>query len=994
VTPDGRINHFAGSPSGVSGFVGDLGAPGLARLSRPSGLAVSGNFLYIADTGNSRIRRVDLENNNITTYAGDGTTGANGDGGVATSANLNNPVGLAFDAAGNLYIADRANHRIRRVDAITKNITTVAGTGLPGAAGDDAAATAAQLNSPNDVAVDAAGNVYIADQGNHRIRRIMTNGVIKSVAGTGQFGFGADNGPALLAPLNAPAAIEVDPQGNLFIADNGNLRVRRLTASTGTSNRNPVITSTLSDQTLVVGQTLELPLSATDADSDNVTFTLSNAPDFTTITNANPAQRSATLRLAPTQTGTFNGVLVQAGDGKGGTATSTSFKITVNEATGANRPPTANANTLAATAEATSTNGATINLVGQGSDPDGDALTFTWFNGASSIAAGATASTTLALGTHSLKLVVSDGRGGMAMTAVQIVVVRDTTAPVISNLPANVTISATSTSGAAVTFSLPIANDAVDGAIAVTASRASGSTFPLGTTTVSFTARDTRNNEATASFTVTVTSGGSSGGSTPASYTITTFAGTGEFGFAGDGGAALSANFRNLVSLSRDKDGNLLLADQLARVIRRITPDGASIRTVAGNGQSGNNGDNSYGIYASFGAVAGEAADGLGNLYISDSAFHRVRRITADGKITNFVGSSAGQSGATGDQGMAASARLNRPTALAVDAQNNLYILDGGNSRVRRVDVTTNIITTYAGAGINGYGGDGGSATGANFSYPSGMAFDAQGNLFIADRSNHRIRRVDAATQTVTTVAGNGTLGFSGDGGQAVNASLNLPTDVAVDAAGNLYIVDQGNHRIRRVRASDRVIETIAGDGIQSFGGDGGPAPQARFNAPTAINVAVDGSVFVADNGNLRIRKLAPVGNTPPPTNRNPVITSALGNQSLTVNQTVNLSLAATDENGDAVTFTLLNAPSFATITNANPAQRTATLRLAPTQAGTFNNVQVRATDSKNGATTSAAFNLTVTESGSGGGNQAPVIQALANQTVTRGQAIDVEVRA
>jgi hypothetical protein len=209
-----------------------------------------------------------------------------------------------------------------------------------------------------------------------------------------------------------------------------------------------------------------------------------------------------------------------------------------------------------------------------------------------------------------------------------------------------------------------------------------------------------------------------------------------------------------------------------------------------------------------------------------------------------------------------------------------------------------------------------------------------------------------------------------------------------VDAAGNLYIVDQSNHRIRRVRASNRVIETIAGTGLQSFGGDNGPAARAQLSAPTAVNVAADGAVFIGDTGNLRIRKLTPVAAA---TNRNPVITSALPPQSLTANQPLDVTLAATDEDGDAVTFTLLNAPSFASIVNANPAQRTATLRLAPTQAGTFNGVQVRATDSQNGTATSAAFNFVVTE---GSGNRAPVIQAIANQTVTRGQVIDVELRA
>ncbi len=963
ITTDGRIAHFAGSSQGISGSQGDFGTAASARLTRPAALAMDaqGN-VYIADSGNHRIRRVDVNSNIITTYAGNGGAGFNGDGGPATSASLNNPTGLAFDAQGNLFIVDRNNQRIRRVDAATKVISTIAGSGTQGSAGDDGAATSAQLNNPTDVVVDAQGNVLITDYGNHRIRRV-SNQTIKTIAGTGLQGFSGDSGPALQARLNTPAGIAVDAQGNVYFGDAGNLRVRRLSGGSGgsgggTTNRAPVITSTITNQSLTRGQTVELPLSANDEDGDSVAFTLSGAPSFASITNANPAQRTATLHLAPTEAGTFNNIQVQATDGKGGTAMSAAFNVTVNEPSANNRPPTASANTLPATVEATSRNGAQVTLNSSGNDLDGDPLTFTWSDGNAAIATGANTTATLALGTHSIKLTVADNRGGQTTTTSQTVVVQDTTSPVFGNVPSDINAQATSGSGANVTFNLPTATDAVDGNVAVTAEPPSGSLFPVGTTTVNFTARDTRNNTGRASFRVTVTAGGTGGGGTT-SFAISTYAGNGSYGFSGDGGPAVDATLRSITALNHDKDGNLLIVDGQSRNVRRVNAQGV-ISTVAGNGANANSGDNGTAIYASFGAPGGVAADAQGNLYVSDSSFHRVRKIAPDGRIAHFAGSLTGVGGAVGDNGTATSARLSRPGALAVDAQGNLFILDAGNHRVRRVDVATNIITNYAGIGA-GFSGDGGPATIASLNNPTGIAIDAQGNLFIADRGNQRIRRVDAVTKIITTVAGSGVQGFSGEEGSATDAQLNNPSDVSVDGNGNLFIADQSNQRLRRVDGSSRVIKTLAGSSIASFEGDGGPAAQARLNLPSSVDVAANGSVFVGDAGNLRVRKLTPAGPAPQP-NRLPVISSALGNQELTKGQTLDLPLSASDEDGDSVSFTLTGAPAFASIINANPAQRTATLRLAPTETGTFNNVQVQATDSKGGKATSAAFSIKVND--------------------------------
>jgi sugar lactone lactonase YvrE len=194
---------------------------------------------------------------------------------------------------------------------------------------------------------------------------------------------------------------------------------------------------------------------------------------------------------------------------------------------------------------------------------------------------------------------------------------------------------------------------------------------------------------------------------------------------------------------------------------------------------------------------------------------------------------------------------------VAVDAAGNLLIADYGNRRIRRVDGTTGIITTVAGNGNGGFSGDGGAATSASMYNPGGVAVDAAGNLLIADTDSHRIRRVDGTTGIITTVAGNGTSGFSGDGGAATSASLYNPVGVAVDAAGNLLIADYWNHRIRRVDGPTGIITTVAGSVNPGFSGDGGPATSASLFWPGGVAVDAAGNLLIADTGTSRIRQVS-----------------------------------------------------------------------------------------------------------------------------------------
>lgn len=989
ITADGRIDHFAGDRNGSPGSTGDFGTAAGARLRQPRGLFVDKNDkLYIADSGNNRIRVVDIATGIINTVAGTGFAGYTGDGAIASTLSLNNPISVAVDTNLNLFIADSSNHRVRRVDGATQIMTTLAGNGTAGFGGDDGPSASSQLSNPTGVAVDGLGNVFIADQNNQRVRRVSkATGKIRTVAGNGTVGFSGDNGPATQAQMSGPADVASDASGDtVYVADAGNLRVRKLSAGAASVNHSPVITSAIGNQTLTTGQTLDLPLTATDEDNDNVVFSLINAPAFASIINASPAQRTATLRLTPTTAGTFSGVQVRADDGKGGSATSSAFNITVNNPAPNNQPPTATAGALPAMIEATSAAGASVNLSGSGSDPDNDPISFTWKDGATVIATTANATVTLGLGQHSITLTVTDSKSAATTTNAQAVLVKDSTPPVINGVPAAITVPATSAAGAVVNYTLPTATDLVSGNVPVNASVASGATFPVGTTTVQFTATDAASNAAMASFTVTVTpfTGGGDCPTGDQSYTISTHAGSGIYGYNGDNGPATDARMRQISDVARDKDGNVYIADINSRVVRRVGTNGI-ITTIAGIGAGGNTGDGNQATSATFSAPSGVVVDSKGNIYVADRDNNRVR-IISNGVINNFAGSSAGTAGSTGDGGNATSARLRQPRGLAVDKDDNLYIADSGNHRIRKVDAVTKVITTVAGNGVPGFSGDGENALTANFNLPVDVAVDATGDLYIADSFNHRIRKVVKATQLMSTVAGTGTGGFTGDNGPATSARLNNPSSIAVDCGGNLYIADAWNNRVRRVTRSSNTIRTIAGMNQAGFSGDGGPATDASLSQPVAVAIDENGNtVFVADFGNQRVRKLTG-GNVPPPPQNNPPTIGNIASQTVTVGQTLDVPLVASDpDNGDQVTFSLLNAPAFATLINQNPAQRTATLHIAPTtanQVGTTNGVIVQISDGKGGTGQSNAFSLTVNSSG-GTTNRPPTAVIVGGASVT-----------
>ena len=308
---------------------------------------------------------------------------------------------------------------------------------------------------------------------------------------------------------------------------------------------------------------------------------------------------------------------------------------------------------------------------------------------------------------------------------------------------------------------------------------------------------------------------------------ITTVAGGGT-GDLGDGGTATDATFSSHpMRVAGDRAGNLFVADAHHARIRKIDTATQIIDTVAGCGVEGYSGDDGTAVHAQIASPHGTALDQHGNIYIADLKNDRIRMVDAStGTITTVAG--AGEHGYSGDGGPATEAMLASPIAVTVSGNGDLYIADHRNSRIRMVDATTGIITTVAGVGEQGFLGDGGPATLAAISLPRDVALDAEGNLYIADGANNRIRKVDS-NGTITTVVGTGRTEFSDDGDPAHKASLSMPYSIALDPAGNLFIVDTGSYRVRRIDASTGVITTVAGNGSYGFSGDGGPAIDATL---------------------------------------------------------------------------------------------------------------------------------------------------------------------
>jgi sugar lactone lactonase YvrE len=731
-----RGQNFPTVISTVAGGGSSDNVPATSSPVAPSSVAVdSAGNLFIADFRNNRIRKVDT-GGIITTVAGNGAASFSGDGGPATSASLNNPQGVAIDGAGNLFIADFANSRIRKVDHATQVITTVAGNGTASFAGDGGPATSAEVNSPVGVAVDSSGNLFIADTGNFRVRKVdHTSQNISTAAGNGTGASSGDGGPATSAGTEAET-VAVDSSGNLFIADFGNNRIRKV-----------------------------------DTGGTITTFAGNGTNGFT---------------------------------GDGGPATS---------------------------AELWTPRGITVDSAGNLFIAD----------------------------SNNFRIRKVDLSGN------------------ISTVAGNGNFNFSGDGGPATSAGMAPTGVAVDSA---------GNLFsadPAGPGQGENRVR--RIDHST--------------------HVITTVAGNGNPSFLGDGGPATSASLQTPQGVAQDAAGNIFIADSNNSLIRKVDTHGV-ITTVAGGGTSGpgDGGPATSAALASPAAVVLDAA-GTGVLFIADTQNQRIRKVDLSGTITTVAGN--GTNAFSGDGGPATSANLNFPGGVAVDGAGNVFIADTTNNRVRKVD-TGGTITTVAGNGTFGFSGDGGPAINASLEGPDGVALNSAGDIFIADTSSQRIRKVDHATQTITTVAGNGTQAFAGDGGPATSASLFNPFAVAVDNAGNLLIGDFGNQRIRKVN-SNGIITTIAGNGTASFSGDGGSAAGAGVHSPAGLAVDPIGNFFIADSGNNRIRRVV----TPPDF----AIAANPASATIRAGQSASFTFTVTPGGGfnSAVTFSCSGLPALSTCT-------------------------------------------------------------------------------
>jgi sugar lactone lactonase YvrE len=785
-----------------------------------------------------------------------GNPGYSGDGGPATSAQLSQPAGVAMDSAGNLYIADTYNERIREVVAATGKIQTIVGIFPGGYSGDGGPATSAQLSQPQGVAVDAAGNVYIADTANSVIREVVAaTGKIQTVAGIGPVGFfsncgySGDGGPATSAEMCGPTRIVVDNStGNLYIADSANNVIREAIAATG-----KIYT--------VAGN----GWGGYSGDGGPATSAQLNYPGDIALDNvgnvyiADTYNHSTREVLAATGTiKTIAGNGTEGYSGDGGLATSARLSYPQ----GLALDPAGNVyiaqSGYSVIREVMASSGTIQTIVGQG-----DNCSTGYFGDYDAATASDLCYPTA---------ITVDGGGNFYIADTGWSVVRKVTGLNFPPTPAGVSVtqwvsiqsvSPQKATGVATPASQGGKQEYVPGAIGTCwfdSGKYNSCAIPITFTPAWPGARNVPLTVQTGSgkSTFALTGAGTGPLAAFSPGIIGTFAGNRTYapGYSGDGGPALSADLNYPVGIALDSVGNVYIADTSNHRIREVVAATGNIQTIAGNGVAGYSGDGGSATSASLSYPQGVAVDGAGNVYISDTSNHRIREVVAaTGTIKTIAGN--GISGYSGDGGPATSAALDFPGRVAVDSAGNVFIPDGYNSVIREVVAATGNIQTIAGNGTFSYSGDGGPATSAGLHFPRDVAVDIFGNVYIADTGNNVIREVVAATGQIRTIAGTGDQGYyySGDGGPATSAQLNTPYGIAVDMFGDVYIADSFNNAIREVVAATGTIETIGGYG-PNYLGDGGPATSASLVTPESVALDSAGNIYIAETFNNVIRSI------------------------------------------------------------------------------------------------------------------------------------------
>ena len=864
----GDLYTLAGSAGGVEGHSGDTGSATSALLGHVNDVVAdsSGN-LYIADTSNNRVQEVaatthtqfgvSMTAGDIYTIAGSasGTSGSSGDGGVATSALLSSPTGVALDSSDNLYIADQANNRVQFVAAAacssscpwglsstgTGDIYTIAGTGTAGHTGDGGAATSAHLDLPTGVALDSSGNLYIADQYNNRVQFVaaascssscrwglsatITNDIY-TIAGSasGTSGHSGDGSAATSALLDGPDALSLDSSGNLYIADAGNSRVQFVAAAACTTS---------------------CPLGLSSTTANDIYTIAGSATGSSGSTGDGSAATSALL------------------DDNWGVAVDSSGDLYIGD-TDNNRVQFVAASSCSSSCPwglSATTKGDIYTIAGSATGSGGEAgergpATSALLDGVTGLGLDASGNLLLADPYNYEVQLVPTSACSASCSWAPFVTTTGHLYPAAGSVEG--TEGHSGNSGPA--------TDALMGEVNDVVADSSGNLYIA----------DTSNNRAQE---VSATSHTQFGISMTAGdiYTIAGSA-SGTSGSSGDGGVATSALLSSPTGVALDSSGNLYIADQANNRVQFVAagactsscPWGLSttgtgdIYTIAGTGTAGHSGDGGAATSAHLDLPTGVALDSSGNLYIADQYNNRVQFVavascssscrwglssTTAHDIYTIAGSASGTEGHSGDGSAATSALLNDPSSVVLDSAGNLYIADTDNNRVQFVAVAScssscplglsstaaNDIYTVAGSasGSSGDSGNGGAATSALLSSPSGLALNSAGNVFVADGGNNRVQLVAAATCSslcplgitsttkgdIYTVAGSatGADGESGLGGLATSAVLNGVAGVGTDSAGDLYVADTYNYEVDEVPTTSTGSVTSS----YSYNGDG-----------------------------------------------------------------------------------------------------------------------------------------------------------------------------
>ncbi len=935
ITPGGTVSTLAGTTI-ASGSSDGSGAA--ARFYRPTGLVANGTNIYVADHFNHSIRKV-TSAGVVTTVAGTPTYSGTNDG-DDVGARFNQPLGLAFTSNGSLYVADKLNHTIRKINT-SGAVTTLAGAAGQAGTANSSTGTSARFNAPSMLSVDSSNNLYVSDFTNHTIRQITEAGAVSIFAGSaGQVGNTNDTSTA--ARFSSPLGMHVNNDDELFVSEYGNHTIRKVTlpgasvtlfsGSSGTSGSansgsstsrfyNPIDTDITSSGDIYV------------ADYGN-----------NTIRKVTPSGVVTTLAGLAGNPG--------SADGSGSTARfrypysisldgSNAMYVGDQANNTVRRVTTAGVVTTVAGLAGQSGSADVYNSVARFYDPTGVSL---------------------------------DDSGNIYITDYSNHTVRKiSTAGAVSTL-AGTALSANSTDaiGPNARFRNP-AGLVVNGSNIYVADSSNHtirkiviSTANVTTIAGSALSAGSTNNGGGAQFSIFTNSNNNKWGlggiamsnngdlyvteyeshrirKISSAGVVTTYAGVGTFGYLD--GAANQAKFNNPYDLAIDGSDNLYVADRNNQMIRKVTPagvvstlvsglsipqsivfdgsnslyfnsgasimmasldgvvktvtgvasdifgytegalnvarfsgtnssikalamhqngfliladtgnnrtrkivlDGLTVTTLAGSiGTSGTS--DGTGAAAKFSSPNSLAIDSSNNIYVSDKANHSIRKVTSAGVVTTL----AGVAGSAGTKdGAAATAKFKTPTGLAVDGSSNVLVVDSANNSIRKI--VSSVVSTLAGS-VGVSGGSDGTGVAARFSNPSGLAVDSSGNLYVSDKGNHSIRKINSGI--VTTFAGTGTAGANNATGTA--ASFSSPTGITMDSAGNIYIADTANHLIRKVTSAG-VVTTVAGSVGQS-GSTNATGTSAKFNNPMDLAVDQSNNIYVADQNNHLIRKISPTG--------------------------------------------------------------------------------------------------------------------------------------